>query len=106
MQAPPLLGRAFRSIMKIGRALIGFIIFCVACLFIFINDVYLQECSAAFILRVKMYRCRGRGVVTEIFEINVLRTWFVYIESRISPKSSAQAPVILAGLGNSRSGEN
>ena len=61
MQAPPLLGRAFRNIMKIGRALIGFIIFYVPCLFIIINDVYLQECLAAFILRVKMYRYRGRG---------------------------------------------
>lgn len=30
------------------------------------------------------------GRASEIFEINLLRTWFVYIESAVSPISAAQ----------------
>ena len=36
---------------------------------------------------------------TEIFEINLLRTWGVDIESRISPKYAAYAPPVLAFAG-------
>ena len=39
-------------------------------------------------------KCTGGS--TEIFEINLLWTWCVYIESRISRKNAAQDPLILA----------
>ena len=52
---------------------------------------------AAFIRGVKSVE--GGGGSTEIFEINLLRTWCVYTESRISRKNDAQDSVLLAFAG-------
>ena len=62
-----------------------------------------------------VHKEKGGGGSTEVFEINLLRTWDVYIESRISPKSAAYAPLFgfcwmvkalsvqfMAGFGNFR----
>ena len=55
------------------------------------NGVYLQECIAAF-LGSENYT----GGVTKIFEIYLLRTWFVYIERAVSPISAAQPLLFFA----------
>ena len=52
---------------------------------------------AAFILGVK--NVQGWGAPTEIFEINLQRTWCVYIDTRISRKNGAQDLLILAYAG-------
>ena len=67
--------RALSSIMKIGRAMIGFIVKfnyfseCYVYLFVIVkNGLYLQECLAAFIWGVKMYR-GGEGGSTDFFRL-------------------------------------
>ena len=85
--------------MKTCRALIGFVIevkiFRTA-LFIFVIKM---EFSFKNVLlhsfgERKMYK--GGGGSAKIFEINLLRTWCVYIESRISRKMPHQAHLFLA----------
>ena len=93
------MGSVFCSIMKIRRLLIGFIIkvnfFFMLCLFIIFKMEFIYK-NVWLHLSGESNMCRGS---TESFDINLLRTWFVYIESKISPKDADQPPFILAFAG-------